>query len=48
MDIGKDVLAIEFDIYNFIRAKQNEIGGAVLIYKAGQPRYHMNALGECC
>ena len=36
MDIGKDVLAI--DIYNFIRAKQNDIGGAVLIYIAGQPR----------
>ena len=32
MDIGKD-------IYNFIRAKQNNIGGAVLIYIAGQPRY---------
>ena len=31
MDTGKDVLAI--DIYNFIRAKQNDIGGAVLIWK---------------
>ena len=29
MDTGKDVLAI--DIYNFIRAYQNDIGGAVLI-----------------
>ena len=29
MDTGKDVLAI--DIYNFIRASQNDIGGAVLI-----------------
>ena len=40
MDIGKGVLAI--DIYNFIRAKQNDIhvGGAVLIYIAGQPRSH--------
>ena len=38
MDIGRGVLAI--DIYNFIRAKQNDIGGAVLIYKAVQPRSH--------
>ena len=29
MDIGKGVQAI--DIYNFIRAKQNDIGGALLI-----------------
>ena len=29
IDIGKGVLAI--GIYNFIRAKQNDIGGAVLI-----------------
>ena len=29
MGTGKDVLAI--DIYNFIRANQNDIGGAVLI-----------------
>ena len=29
MDIGKGVLAI--DIYNFIRAYQNDTGGAVLI-----------------
>ena len=35
MDIRKGVLAI--DIYNFIRAKQNDIGGAVLIYIAKQP-----------
>ena len=42
MDIGKDVLAI--DIYNFILAKQNDIGGAVLIYIAGQPRYIIIAL----
>ena len=32
MDIGKGVLAI--DIYNFIRAYQNDIDGAVLIYIA--------------
>ena len=32
MDIEKGVLAI--DINNFIRAKQNDIGGAVLIYIA--------------
>ena len=38
MDIGKGILAI--DIYNFIRAKQNDIGGAVLIYIAVQPRSH--------
>ena len=38
MGIGKGVLAI--DIYNFIRAKQNDIGGAVLIYIAVQPRSH--------
>ena len=38
MDIGKGVLAI--DIYNLIRAKQNDIGGAVLIYKALQPQSH--------
>ena len=29
MDIGKGVLAI--DIYNFIRAYQNDIGGAMLL-----------------
>ena len=29
MDTGKDVLVIAF--YNFIRAYQNDIGGAVLI-----------------
>ena len=34
MDIGKGVLVI--DIYNFIRAKQNDIGGNVLIYIALQ------------
>ena len=38
MDIGKGVPAI--DIYNFIRAQQNNIGGAVLIYIAVQPRSH--------
>ena len=38
MDIGKGVLAI--DIYNFIRAKHNDFGGAVLSYIAGQPRSH--------
>ena len=38
MDIGKGVLAI--DIYNFISAKRNDTGGAVLIYIAGQSRYH--------
>ena len=38
LDIGKGVLAI--DIYNFIRAKQNDIDGAVLIYIARQPRPH--------
>ena len=43
MDIGKGVLAIDRD-YNFIRAKRNKIGGAVLINIAGQPA-HMNALG---
>ena len=32
MGIGKGVLVI--DIYNFIRAEQNNIGGAVLIYIA--------------
>ena len=42
MDIGKGGLAI--DIYNFIRAKQNDIGGAVLIYIAGQPRSIIIAL----
>ena len=43
MDIGKGVLDI--GIYNFIRAKQNDIGGAVLIYTALQPRSDlMNAL----
>ena len=36
MEIGKGVLAI--DIYNFIRARQSDIGGAVLSYTAGQPR----------
>ena len=35
MDIGKAI-----DIYNFIRGKQNDIGGAVLIYIAGQPCSH--------
>ena len=34
MDIGKGVLAI--DIYNFIRAYQNDIDGAVLICIAMQ------------
>ena len=38
MEIGKDVLAI--DIYNFISAKQNDIGGAVLIYIALQSCSH--------
>ena len=38
MDIGKGVQAI--DIYNFIRAKQNDIGGAVLIYIALQSCSH--------
>ena len=38
IDIGNGVLAI--DIYNFIRAKQNDISGAVLIYIAVQPRSH--------
>ena len=38
MDIGKDVLAI--DIYNFIRAKQNDIGCAVLIYISLQSCSH--------
>ena len=38
MDIGKGVLGI--DIYNFIRAKQNDIGGAVLIYIALQSCSH--------
>ena len=38
MDIGKGVLVI--DIYNFIPAKQNDIGGAVRIYIAGQPHSH--------
>ena len=42
MDIGKGVLAI--DIYNFIHAKQNDIGGALLIYIAGQPRSIIIAL----
>ena len=42
MDIGKGDLAI--DIYNFIHAKQNDIGGAVLIYIAGQPRSIIIAL----
>ena len=42
MDIGKSVLAI--DIYNFIRAKQNDIGGAVLIYIAGPPHSIIIAL----
>ena len=27
-------------MYNFIGAKQNDIGGAVLIYIAGQPHSH--------
>ena len=31
MDMGKGILATD------IRAKQNDIGGAVLFYKAGQP-----------
>ena len=38
MDIGKGVLAI--NIYNFLRAKQNDIGGAVLIYIALQSSSH--------
>ena len=38
MDIGKGVLAI--DIYNFIHAKQNDIGGAVRIYIALQSCSH--------
>ena len=38
MDIGKGVLAT--DIYNFIRAKQNDIGGAVHIYIALQSCSH--------
>ena len=38
IDIGKGVLTI--DIYNLIRAKKKDIGGAVLFYKAGQPRSH--------
>ena len=38
MDIGKGVLDI--DIYNFIRAKQNDIGGAVLICIAMQSCSH--------
>ena len=33
MDIRKGVLVI--DIYNFIHTKQNDIGGAVLIYITG-------------
>ena len=36
--IGKGVLAI--DIYNFIRAQQNDIDGAVLIYITMQPCSH--------
>ena len=42
IDIGKAVLAT--DIYNFIRAKQNDTGGTVLIYIAGQPRSIIIAL----
>ena len=42
MDIGKGVLAS--DIYNFACTKQNDIGGAVLIYTAGQPRSTIIAL----
>ena len=38
MDLVKGILAIY--IYNFIRTKQNDIGGAVLIYIAVQPRSH--------
>ena len=38
MDIGKGILAI--DMYNFICAKQNDIGGAVLIYIALQSWSH--------
>ena len=38
MNTGKGVLSI--DIYNFIRAKQKSIGGAVLIYIAVQPCSH--------
>ena len=38
MGTGKGVLAI--DIYNFIIAKQNDIGGALLIYLALQPCSH--------
>ena len=40
MDIGKGILAI--DIYNFICPKQKDIGSAVLIYIAGQPRSIIN------
>ena len=42
--VGKGVLAI--DIYNFIRAKQNDIGGAVLIYIALQSRSHESTLAS--
>ena len=38
VDIGKGVLAI--DIYNFIHALQNDIGGAVLICIAMQSCSH--------
>ena len=38
MDLGKGVLAI--DIYNFIRASQNDIDGAVLICIAMQSCSH--------
>ena len=38
MDIGKGVLAIE--IYNFIPAKQNDKGGAVVIYISLQSCSH--------
>ena len=31
---------MDIDIYNFIYAKQNDIGGAMLIYIVGQPRSH--------
>ena len=42
MGLGKGVLAI--DLYIFIRAKQNDMGGAVLIYIVGQPRSIIIAL----
>ena len=38
LNIGEGVLAI--DIYNFMRAQQNDIDVAVLIYIAMQPYSH--------